>query len=49
MDAFAKFYFQQGGIPGFYRGVHLFFVKELICAFAQVSIYECLNPKSFGL
>jgi Mitochondrial carrier protein len=33
----------------FYRGAHLFFLKELICAFAQVSIYESLSPQTFGL
>lgn len=48
-DAFSKFFTQQGGITAFYRGVHLFFIKELVCAFAQVSIYESLNPTSFGL
>jgi hypothetical protein len=49
LDGFQKLASQQGGLPAFYRGVHLFFAKELICAFAQVSIYETLSPASFGL
>ena len=48
-EVFTKLPNQQGGVTALYRGVHLFFVKELICAFAQASIYESLNPTSFGL
>ena len=48
-DGFSKLWSQQGGLSAFYRGVHLFFIKEVICAFAQVSLYEALSPKYFGL
>lgn len=48
-EGFSKLYSQQGGITAFYRGAHLFFVKELICAFAQVSLFEVLSPKGYGL
>jgi hypothetical protein len=48
-DGFSKLYAQQGGISAFYRGVHLFLIKEVICAFSQVSLYEAMSPKSFGL
>jgi len=48
-EGFSKLYSQQGGIGAFYRGVPLFFAKEFICAIAQVSIYEALSPKTFGL
>ena len=42
LEGFTKLYVQQGGVKAFYRGAHLFFIKELFCAFAQVSIYEAL-------
>lgn len=48
LDGFQKLHSQQG-FGAFYRGVSLFFVKEVICAFAQVSVYEALSPAQFGL
>jgi hypothetical protein len=47
-NGFSRFLSEQGVI-GFYRGVHIFFIKELICAFATVNIYEALKHNSFGL
>jgi len=37
------------GVMGLYRGVHLYFVKELLIAFTMVTLYEAMNPKVFAL
>ena len=33
---------RTGGLPTLYRGVHLFALKELLTAFAQVSLYDAV-------
>eukprot|EP00347_Sterkiella_histriomuscorum_P022625 403337776 len=40
---------QQQGSASLYRGVHIFFINELIMAFAYISIYEAMGPKGFGV
>ena len=48
VDGFKKFYKAQG-LRAFYRGVGVFFGKELLQGLVIFSIYESLNPKAFGI
>ncbi|CDW80725.1 adp atp translocase 3 [Stylonychia lemnae] len=47
-DATSKF-LQSQGPAGLYRGIHLYFINELVMAFTYISIYEAMGPKNFGL